>query len=89
MEDFISILMGASLLGLPKTDIKQQTEPVLPLSWSVEDRCMGKWASSRKLLQVEREKAFISVNQRACTYQLLENWRWLSKEQTVNEYMNK
>ena len=48
MEDFISILMGASLLGLAKTNIKQQTEPVLPLS--VEDRCMEKWASSRKLL---------------------------------------
>lgn len=25
MEDFISVLMGASLLGLAKTDIKQQT----------------------------------------------------------------
>ena len=69
MEDFISVLMGASLLGLAKTDIKQQAEPVLPLS--VEDRCMG-LLSFFAQVALEREEAFIPVNQRACIYQFLE-----------------
>ena len=82
MEDFISILMGASLLGLAKTDIKQQTEPVLPLS--VEDRCMGKWASSRKLLLNGKKPSYPSIKERVYTNSS-KNWRWLSKEQKVNE----
>ena len=79
MEDFISILMGGSLLGLAKTDNKLSLSFLYQWKTDVWENELLR-ASCYKLNGKK-----LSIKEHVHTNSSKNWWRWLSKEQTVNE----